>query len=106
MLFSIVASPIYIPTSCAQGLLFLHVLTNTYYLLSFLIITNLSGTKWYPIMVLIRISQMISDVEHLFMYLLPSCMSSLGKCLFRFSVHFYIMLSVFFFIELYELLTY
>ena len=55
----------------------------------------------------ICISVMINDVEHLFMCLVAICISSLEKCQFKFSVHFFNQVAFFWGgdIVLYELFT-
>ena len=67
------------PHSCQQFLFAL-----------FFIIAILTGVRWYLIMVLICISLMISDVEHLFICLLSKCRFSLDKCQFRSCAYFFV----------------
>ena len=68
----------------------------------FWVIHILTGVRWYLLVVLMCLSLIISDIWTFFVCLLAICISSLKKCILKFSLHFRLDCSGFFDIKLYE----
>ena len=73
--FSTAVVPTYIPTNSVRGFPSLYTLSSVYYLQT-LMVAILAGVRWYLIGVLIGISLIMGDAEHLFTCYLATCVSS------------------------------
>lgn len=81
-------APFWIPNSSVWESSNFSTSSSTHYFLLFWIVTILMGVKGYFIVVLLCISLMASNVEHLFMSMLATCISTWDKCLHNSFPHF------------------
>lgn len=85
--FSTVAIPFYIPTDCVQWFQFLHILTDTYFLLFFFNSSHLNGCYWYLIVLYYVLDIMFqklyvekSEVYNSIIYSYRFCFCQLHGC--------------------------